>query len=93
MVALDAVVPTDFMESKMLDHAFQRALRPPILHRSLKLALVVGTLLNLSNQGDRLFGSGDVNWIKLVLTFLVPFCVATSGAWAALKDGHDNPPI
>ncbi len=71
----------------MFTPAFRRALRPPILHRSLKVALIVGTLLNLINQGDRLFGAGDIDWVKLVLTFLVPFCVATFGAWAALKDG------
>ena len=80
------------MTPKMFDHAFQRALRPPILNRSVKIAVVVGTLLNLINQGDRLFGAGDINWIKLVLTFLVPFCVATFGAWAALRDGDKVPP-
>lgn len=63
-----------------------RVFRPPILTRSLKIALVVGTLLNGINQGDRFFGGGDLDWIKLVLTYVVPFCVSSFGAWSALKD-------
>jgi hypothetical protein len=48
--------------------------------RSLRVALLVGTILNLINQGDALFGSGHVSLIKLTLTFAVPYCVATYGA-------------
>ena len=47
--------------------------------RSGRVALV-GVLLNLINQGDALLGHGHVNVIKLVLTFVVPYCVATYGA-------------
>jgi hypothetical protein len=48
--------------------------------RSFVVTLVVGTILNLINQGDALFGDGDVNWAKIGLTFVVPYCVATYGA-------------
>lgn len=48
--------------------------------RSGRVALVVGVLLNLINQGDALLGHGHVNVVKLVLTFIVPYCVATYGA-------------
>jgi hypothetical protein len=48
--------------------------------RSLCVALVVGTTLNLINQGDALFGAAQVNWIKIVLTYLVPYAVCTYGA-------------
>ena len=48
--------------------------------RSFLVALIVGTILNLINQGDALFGGGDLNFAKLVLTFAVPYCVATYGA-------------
>ena len=48
--------------------------------RSLYVALVVGTTLNLINQGDALFGAAQVNWIKIVLTYLVPYAVCTYGA-------------
>lgn len=54
-----------------------RALPRRTYLRSIKVALVVGTLLNLINQPEALFGSGDLVFWKGDLTFLVPFCVAT----------------
>ena len=48
--------------------------------RSLVVALIVGTVLNLINQGDALFGKGHLNLTKIILTFAVPYCVATYGA-------------
>jgi len=51
-----------------------------IPRRSFVVALIVGTILNLINQGDALFGGGHLNVAKLVLTFAVPYCVATYGA-------------
>ena len=44
------------------------------------VALVVGTILNLINQGDAIFGTASVNWIKIVLTYVVPYAVSTYGA-------------
>lgn len=54
--------------------------------RSLKVAVIVGTALNLINQGDALFGSAPVNWLKLTLTFLMPYAVSTYGAVALCWD-------
>jgi hypothetical protein len=57
--------------------------------RSFVVALFVGAILNLINQGDALFGHGHLNLMKIILTFVVPYCVATYGAvsfrikWAA----------
>ena len=48
--------------------------------RSIGVALIVGTILNLINQGDALLGSGHIDVRKLILTFAVPYCVATYGA-------------
>jgi purine-cytosine permease-like protein len=48
----------------------------------LAAAVVVGTLLNLINQGDALFSGRHINWLKLGLTYIVPYCVATYGAVA-----------
>ena len=48
--------------------------------RSLVVALIVGTILNLINQGDVLFGGGRLHLWKLILTFAVPYAVATYGA-------------
>ena len=54
------------------------------LRRSVVIALVVGTLLNLINQPEVLQGDVPVIWWKVVMTYLVPFCVATYGAYGAL---------
>ena len=48
--------------------------------RSFAVALIVGTILNLINQGDTLFGGVPLNLTKLLLTYVVPYCVATYGA-------------
>jgi hypothetical protein len=65
--------------------ALRAVLRPPIVVRSLWVALVVGTILNLINQGDRLAAGAPLDWGKLALTYAVPFLVASFGAWAALS--------
>jgi hypothetical protein len=65
--------------------ALRAVLRPPIVTRSLWVALVVGTILNLINQGDRLAAGAPLDWGKLALTYAVPFLVASFGAWAALS--------
>jgi hypothetical protein len=48
--------------------------------RSFIVALIVGAILNLINQGDALWSGGKLNFTKLILTFAVPYCVATYGA-------------
>ena len=59
---------------------------PQVVARALKAALVVGTALTLINQGDRLIAGMAPNWIKMVLTYLIPYCVSTHGAVAAMRD-------
>ena len=59
----------------------------PMLRRSAMVAVVVGTILTLLNQGDGLFsGSWDsaLYW-KIPLTYCVPFLVATYGSLAAAR--------
>lgn len=64
----------------------RRALSPPMARRSLIVALIVGTVLNLINQGDALLlGEAPVDIAKALLTFCVPFCVSTYGAWSAYR--------
>ena len=48
--------------------------------RSFVVALVVGAILNLINQGDALVTGARPNIVKLILTFAVPYAVATYGA-------------
>ena len=60
--------------------------------RSLWVALVVGTILNLINQGDALLAGQRLDLTKIALTYLVPYFVSTYGAvsfrlHAAQRDG------
>ena len=54
-------------------------LREALTARSLIVALLVGTVLNLINQGDSLL-AGAVSWSKVVLTYFVPLAVVSYGA-------------
>jgi hypothetical protein len=65
--------------------AAKRTLTGKALRRSLVVALVVGTALNLINQGpEMLSGTWPVMW-KLALTYVVPFLVASYGSYAAFR--------
>jgi hypothetical protein len=47
--------------------------------------------LNLINQGDALIAGGPIDWTKLLLDFVVPYCVATYGA-VSYRLGTKEPP-
>lgn len=64
------------------------ATQPPIVRRSLRVALVVGTVLTLINQGDRVLAL-DIDapaMARIALTYLVPYAVSTWAAVAALRE-------
>lgn len=50
-----------------------------IFVKSVKIALVVGTILNLINQGDAIISLDfdNINHLKSLLTYVVPFLVST----------------
>lgn len=52
--------------------------------KAFKVSLVVGTLLNLINQSAVLNGE-PVQWLQLVLTYLIPFCVSLFSVYSGLK--------
>ena len=60
----------------------------PILKRSFGVAIIVGTILTLLNQGDALImGRVDDSLVwKIPLTYCVPFVVATYGALASNRN-------
>jgi len=62
--------------------ALRFAISDGVPARSVRVALVVGTILNLINQGDALFGAGLVNLWKMALTYTVPYLVSTYGVVA-----------
>ena len=63
----------------------KHAMAPQLVKRSIKTAILVGSILNLINQGPAIWGDDEINWTNLLLTFLVPYCVSTySGAMSAI---------
>ncbi len=59
------------------------ALAPPVVGRSVLVTVIVGSVVNLINQGDVMLIGGSVSYVKLALTYIVPFCVSTYGAYCA----------
>ena len=45
--------------------------------RAAKLAAAVGTLLVLINQWQAVTGTASMDWLKVVLTYCVPYLVST----------------
>ena len=64
----------------MLRLALRCAFSDGVPRRSFLVALVVGTVLNVINQGDALVAAAPINWIKIILTYFVPYAVCTYGA-------------
>ena len=63
------------------------ACEPTVVRRSLRVAVVVGTLLVAINYGDRALAGalGPADWAKMALTYLVPYGVATYAAVQAIR--------
>ena len=61
------------------------ALHDGVPKRSLLTALVVGSILTAINQGDVILAGEAPQTFKVLLNYLVPFCVATYGAVTARR--------
>jgi len=67
------------MTMERFKHYCLTATSHDIVIRALKVSFVVGSLLNLINQGEHLFALEieDINLMKFFLTYFVPYGVAT----------------
>ena len=57
------------------------------MRRTITVALIVGTLLTLINQGDRI-ASGDIDasvGLKILANYLIPWCVSSAGYISARR--------
>lgn len=63
-----------------------------IARRSAFIALIVGTLLCIINHSDKMLDGtlAFSDFVRMGLTFLVPFCVATLGALTAREETRRN---
>jgi hypothetical protein len=73
--------PRRWLDRRALRRTFARA----VVLRSLTVAVLIGTVLNAINQGPELLAGQPVSVLKVLLTYAVPFCVASYGAYAALR--------
>lgn len=60
----------------------QAMLRAPVSTRAIKVALLVGTALNIINQSEAIMAGMTPDWPRLALNYLVPFLVS---AWSGAR--------
>lgn len=72
---------------------FQIALQSRVYKRALKTSLFVGTLLVIINQSGQIIDHGFSSeiFIKIILTYLVPYCVSTYASVEAIRDASQFP--
>lgn len=68
--------------------ALRRTFTGASVQRSLAVAAIIGTVLNLINQGPEIFTGHWPIWWKVVLTYFVPFAVASYGSYAAFRSSE-----
>jgi hypothetical protein len=70
------------------NEAIRRTLAGASVRRSLIVALIIGTVLNAINQGPEMLSGHWPVWWKLILTYFVPFAVASYGSYAAYRSSE-----
>ncbi len=63
------------------------ATSPGVVRRAAKVALLVGCILAAINYGDRALAGelGGRDFLKILMTFAVPYCVSTWSAVSAIR--------
>jgi len=59
----------------------------PVGSTMARAAAVVGTILNQVNQGPDLIARQGISWLHLLISDLVPICVASYSAASSPRDG------
>ena len=69
-------------------HFIKLTFQKQTVNTAIKVSLIVGVILNLINQGDSIFSLEfqHVNYVKLILTFLVPFAVSVYSSAQTKKE-------
>ena len=73
--------------TKIEDIMVELFVRKDVAFRAFKIALIVGIILAGINHGDHLI-KGEMttnNWIKILVTFCVPYCVSSFSSAMAIK--------
>ena len=86
--AVGAAAPTWNSPGEALAVCRQRV----VLRRTVRIALLVGTILSFVNQGGIILG-GDatvVTWLRVLVNYVVPFCVSNAGVLSATRAPADG---
>ena len=51
-----------------------------VVLNAVRVSLVVGSVLNLINQGNELLSGSGVSWVHILLNYVVPYCVSSYSA-------------
>lgn len=64
------------------------ATRRSVVKRALLVSLIVGHVIGAINHGDKILAGvmAQGDWIKVALTFLVPYCVSSFSAVMAVLE-------
>lgn len=68
--------------------------QPVVVRRTLRIALLVGTLLSVVNQGGVILG-GDatlVTWIRVAANYVIPLCVSSAGVLSGTRAPAERAP-
>ncbi len=68
------------------------AMSRDVAFRALRVSILVGTILIAINYTDRLIGSQctQIDYLKMGLTYVVPYCVSTHASVSILLTNFDN---
>ncbi|WP_133467794.1 nitrate/nitrite transporter NrtS [Paraglaciecola marina] len=61
------------------------------LKTAIYISIIVGSLLTLINQGEAFVGDAELNWFKVITTYMVPFCVSMYSSIMATRDTIKKP--
>lgn len=66
----------------MPERRLRTLVEPHIVGTAARVSLLVGTVLNLVNQGPELLSHKGISWPRIAMNYIVPYCVATYSAAA-----------
>lgn len=63
-----------------------------VLRRTVRIALLVGTILSAINQGGVIVGgdASGVTWLRVAANYVIPFCVSNAGVLSGTRAPGDR---
>jgi len=61
-----------------------------IIRNAIIVSAVVGTFLNVLNQGSTILAGEEISWLKFFINYLVPYCVSSYSAAKNEMGGDRN---